>query len=245
MLHIVTPLFRFELLKKVYLTIPKHPDITWHIAQSAHREELIGDFLDLDPRIRLYEIDCLDNDLVSKRNWVFNKIHDGYFCLLDDDTIFLNELYNVYKEISSENFDGMVIGNQQTLVGPKMLKASYPTDNAETTLIDSGMVISHHRVLKSVKWALSHTFRDRDFWCRCSRYFGRDSIRLVNKTISVYNYFGPKIKVRKKILFFKLTFDIYNPLIATCYEKLANGINLIKNVGRDFNKTRHGWISKR
>ena len=230
MLHIITPLFRFELLEKVYVTIPRHSDITWHIAKSTHREELKADFIGSDRRIRLYEIDCLDDDLVTKRNVVFDEIQDGYFCLLDDDTIFIEELYNVYKEFSSENFVGMVIGNQQTLAGSPILKASYPTDIPETTLIDAGMVICHHSALRSVKWALSTTFRDRDFWSRCYGYFGSDSVRLVDKTISVYNYFGPKIRVRKKFLFFNIAFDIYNPRVAALYVALAGFVGLVKNI---------------
>ncbi len=229
MLHIITPLYRFDLLKKVYRTIPGHKDITWHVAKSTHREKLNADFIQVDPRICLYEIDCLDNDLVTKRNTVFAEIRDGYFCLLDDDTIFLPELYHVYQECNSEGFIGMIIGDQQTLGGARTLKASYPTDNPETTLIDAGMVICHFSVLKNVQWALSSTYRDRDFWSRCYGYFGKDSVRLVNKSISTYNYFGPKIRVRKRFFDVDIAFDIYNSRIAACYVGLGDYVSRIKS----------------
>ncbi len=230
MLHIITPLYRFHLLEKVYQTIPKQKDITWHIAKSTHREKLFSTIFDSDPRIQLYEIDCHDADLVTKRNVVFEKIQDGYFCLLDDDTIFLEELYLVYQEYSTANFIGMIIGDQKTLLGSTgILKASYPTNKPETTLIDAGMVICHHTVLRSVKWALSSTFRDREFWFGCYNYFGREATTLVNRTISVYNYFGPKIRVRKKIFWINFAFDIYNLRIAKLYTVAANYTDRILN----------------
>ena len=57
MLHIVTPLYRYELLEKVYRSIPKHADIVWHIAKTSRREQLTNSFITEDSRIRLYEID--------------------------------------------------------------------------------------------------------------------------------------------------------------------------------------------
>jgi hypothetical protein len=37
MLHIVTALYRPELLDKIYKSIPKHKDIRWHVAKSNER----------------------------------------------------------------------------------------------------------------------------------------------------------------------------------------------------------------
>jgi hypothetical protein len=229
MLHIITPLYRFELLEKVYRSIPEHTDITWHISKSSHREKLKTSFIDSDSRVRCYEVDCPDSDTIAKRNAVFDVINDGYFYLLDDDTIFLPELYAVYQEYSSKGFVGMVIGDQKMAFGPSVLRASYPTITPETTMIDSGMVLCHHSVLRSVRWAESSTFRDRDFWSRCYQYFGRDAVRLENKTISVYNYFGHKIRVQKKIFFVNLDFTIYNSWLAELYDTIARSIDSFKN----------------
>lgn len=229
MLHIITPLYRFELLEKVYRTIPGHDDITWHISKSSRREKLTADFIVSDPRIRLYEIDCADNDTISKRNVIFDEIQDGYFYLLDDDTIFLPELYTVYQKYTSEGFIGMIIGDQRMAFGSSILKASYPTAIPETTLLDSGMVICHHSVLRSVRWAVSSTYRDREFWSSCYKYFGRDAVRLENRIISVYNYYGHKIRVKKKILFFTIAFDIHNPRIAELYEAISRIISKVRS----------------
>ena len=88
MLHIITPLYRFNLLEQIYNSILMNDDIIWHISKSNKREELDYDFLKKDKRIKLYNIDCDDNEIYKKRNVVFDNIKDGYFCFLDDDTIF-------------------------------------------------------------------------------------------------------------------------------------------------------------
>ena len=69
----------------------------WHIAKTSRRPRLGNVFLETDSRIRLYEIDCVDTDIVAKRNAIFDRIRDGYFFLLDDDTICVEAMYEVYK----------------------------------------------------------------------------------------------------------------------------------------------------
>lgn len=111
MLHIATPFYRPQYLEAIYESIPKYHDITWHIAKTKNSPSLKYDFLK-DPRIKVYEIDCSDKDTVTKRNTIFNHIKEGFFFLLDDDTIFVEEAYNVYKQYSEEGFVGMIVGNQ-------------------------------------------------------------------------------------------------------------------------------------
>jgi hypothetical protein len=140
MLHLVTPLYHYDLLEKVYKTIPKHDDITWHISVSNRREKVPYDFVYTDRRIKLYELDCADSDTVIKRNVVFDNIRDGYFYLLDDDTIFVNALYELYRQIIVKDFKGMVIGNQiHYRFKNNLKKAVYPTNNPDTTL--NGIVL--------------------------------------------------------------------------------------------------------
>ena len=67
-LHIITPLYRFNLLEQVYNSILMNDDITWHISKSNKREELDYDFLKKDKRIRLYNVDCEDTDTIVYRN---------------------------------------------------------------------------------------------------------------------------------------------------------------------------------
>jgi len=88
MLHIITPLWRFENLEDVYNSILMNEDITWHIGKSNKREELNHDFIKKDKRIKVYEVDCEDTQGFKKRNAALNQINSGYFCFLDDDTIF-------------------------------------------------------------------------------------------------------------------------------------------------------------
>ena len=223
MLHIVTPLYRYDLMEKVYQSIPKHTDITWHIAKSSRREKLTHAFLAFDQRIKLYEIDCADNDMVTKRNVIFSKIKDGYFYLLDDDTVFLDSLYLVYQEFSRTNFIGMIIGHSN------LLKACYPILKAVQPRFDTGMVLSHSSVLREVTWDWHPTLpRDFYFWSRCYAYFGKDATVLIDRIISQYNYFGALYKIRKRVLFFDIEYKIHNVTIAKIYFLLADIKYLVK-----------------
>jgi hypothetical protein len=226
MLHIVTPLFRYDLLDKVYRTIPAHDDIVWHIAKTSRRARLENQFLLDDPRIRLYEIDCPDTDIVAKRNAMFEHIKEGYFFLLDDDTICLDEMYRVYQEYSSKNFIGMIVGknNLAGVTAPSL----DPGDNR----IDTGAVVCHHAVLREVRWEWTTEYaRDRYFWSRCFAYFGNENTIVLNRTISAYNHFGPLVRVRKTILSFTIERDIYNPLLARCYLLAASAKHLCRRWG--------------
>lgn len=224
MLHIVTPLFRYELLEKVYQSIPKYDDITWHIAKTDHRDKLTHEFISKDKRIKLYEIDCLDSDIVTKRNTIFSEIHDGYFYLLDDDTVLLNELYLVYLEYSKMNFIGMIIGRSN------LLKASYPVVNLQHARLDTGMVLCHHSVLREVRWAWHSTLpRDFYFWNRCFLFFGKNATLLINRKIYYYNYNNVAYTIKKRILFFNLELKINNSILVKIYFLLADVKIKIKN----------------
>jgi len=217
MLHIVTPLFRYDLLEDVYRTIPAHDDITWHIAKTSRRPRLEQAFLRSDPRIRLYEVDCLDTDIVTKRNTMFDRVTDGYFFLLDDDTICLEEMYDVYREYSASNFVGMIVGRSN------LRRAAMPSQDPEENRLDTGTVICHHSVLAEVRWEWSATHsRDWCFWSRCFVYFGPARTVVVNRTISKYNHFGPLIKVRKSIRSFRFEWDIHSLFLAKCYVLAAD-----------------------
>lgn len=195
-LHIITPLYRYELLAKVYQSIPKNDDIIWHIVKSSKRPELSDEFISLDPRIRLYEIDVEDANTVSKRNYVFEQIKDGYFIMLDDDTIFMHEAYDCYRHYSGIGFVGMVIGAQANKNMTIRLQAQFPEHNHS---IDTGNAISHFSVLEKVKWewAQPHSdwrqvlTRDFIFWNKCFQYFGKEKAIINPEVISVYNFLNP------------------------------------------------------
>ena len=216
MLHIITPLFRYDLLDKVYQSIPKHTDIIWHIAKTTHREKLVHEFIYTDERIKLYEINCLDSDIVAKRNTIFSQIRDGFFYLLDDDTIFLNELYLIYKKYSEAGFTGMILGNNN------FNKKKFLSVDPFFTYVDTGRVLCHASVLKVVKGEWSTLYpRDCLFWSKCYEFFGENSFIYLNETISTYNYLDIYVKVNKKILFWNFKYNIKNLNLAKIYSNLA------------------------
>ena len=185
-LHIITPLYRFNLLEQVYNSIPMNDDIIWHISKSNKREELDYDFLKKDKRFRLYNVDCDDTDTTSKRNAVFDNIKDGYFCLLDDDTIFHENMYMKYLECMEHNFRGILFGEQINKDGKLRIIASKPVFNK----IDTGNVISHHSCLIDCKWPSKHIRRvnqkDFLFWNSVYEFYGK-KCGIWNQPISYYN----------------------------------------------------------
>ena len=185
-LHIITPLYRFNLLEQVYNSILINDDITWHISKSNKREELDYDFLKKDNRIRLYNVECEDTDTTSKRNAVFDNIKDGYFCLLDDDTIFHENMYMKYVDCVEHNFIGMLIGEQLNYCGKLRLIASKPVFNK----IDTGNVLSHYSCLKELRWPSKHiegkNHKDFLFWDSVYEFYGK-KCGIWNQPISYYN----------------------------------------------------------
>jgi hypothetical protein len=217
MLHIVTPLFRTEHLDRIYASLATYPDVVWHIAKISRRPPLTNAFL-ADSRVRVYELDCADNDTITKRNHAFEQIRDGYFYLLDDDTLLHPNLYPLYEQCAREGFVGMVVGCayrrkmgvRYTGVAPVSVR----------TTIDTGMVLSHHRVLRQVRWAYQPGVpNDVNFWHRCHLFFGPEATRTTPKTIAYYNHFGPHIRVRKRLFGYSLMLDIYNGPVAWLYHR--------------------------
>ena len=185
-LHIITPLYRFNLLEQVYNSIPMNDDITWHISKSNKREELDYDFLKKDNRVRLYNVDCEDEEAFKKRQYVLEKIDSGYFCFLDDDTIFHKNMYIKYLECTENNFRGMIVGEQTNTNGKLRLIASFPVYGK----IDTGNVVSHYKCLEVCKWPSYHQPRinqkDFLFWDSVYNYYDK-KCGIWNQPISFYN----------------------------------------------------------
>jgi len=197
MLHIVTPLYRFDLLEKVYNSILGNNDITWHISKSNKREELNYDFLMTDKRIKLYNVECEDTDATKKRNVVLSKIKDGYFCFLDDDTIFHENMYIKYLECLEHNFRGMLIGEQIDNDGKLRLIASKPVFCS----IDTGNVLCHYSCLSECEWPSDYipevNQKDFLFWDSVYNYYGK-KCAIWNQPISHYNKLSLQINGNKK-----------------------------------------------
>lgn len=183
MLHIQTILYRYENLDKVYESIPKHEDITWHISKVKSRKTPESKIWE-DKRVILYDINCKDNDFIAKRNTSFNRMKEGWFCLLDDDNTFHNHMYEVYQRYKNTDFKGMIIGQQNGSNNKLRLDANYPSPG----YIDSGNVLCHTIALETIKWSRgSFGPRDFTFWDNCFKLFKRQNTIILKEVISNYN----------------------------------------------------------
>jgi len=190
MLHIITPLYRYENLPKVYSSISKNDDITWHISKTSRNPDPDYDLVKLDKRIKLYNVDCDDRDTTSKRNAALATINDGYFCFLDDDTVFHRNMYIKYLECCKNNFKGMIIGEQLNSHCKLRLSARFPIYKK----IDTGNVLSHHECLTVCRWPSEHqpgiNQKDFLFWDSVYHYYDRQC-HIWNRPISFYNMLRP------------------------------------------------------
>ena len=63
-LHIITALYRFEYLEKIYDSINVNDDLIWHISKSNKREDLTNDFIktETDGRVRITKVEFMENN---------------------------------------------------------------------------------------------------------------------------------------------------------------------------------------
>jgi hypothetical protein len=185
MLHIITPLYRYENLTQLFSSIYANDDITWHIAHSNKKPLPELEFLK-SKNIKIYSVDCLDTDATSKRNEVLKNIKNGYFCFLDDDTIFHENMYMKYRECVDHNFVGMIIGEQIDNDGKLRLVASKPVFRR----IDTGNVLCHHSCLSECEWPSEYipevNQKDFLFWDSVYNYYNK-KCGIWNQPISYYN----------------------------------------------------------
>lgn len=196
-LHIITALYRFENLEKIYNSIYMDDDIVWHISKSSKREDLTNDFIKTDKRVKVYNVDCEDSDTTSKRNVVLETIKDGYFCFLDDDTIFHENMYIKYRECIENRFVGMLVGEQTDWDGELRLIAHYP----KYCRIDTGNVLAHHSCLTECRWPKTHepgvNQKDFLFWDSVYNFYGK-KCAIWNQPISYYNQISKKVLRKPK-----------------------------------------------
>lgn len=191
--HICTMSSRPQFLQQIYDTIPKEQDIVWHICKSRYTNKLEGEYLS-DSRVRVYEIECEDTNTPCKMNYIFHKIIesgvDSYFCIQDDDSHFLQEMYNVFQQYKQKQF--LVIGRQIDKDGVTRLQPTLPYKCA----IDTGSFLCHSSVLVKEQWPNRHWdsefYADFDFIDRVYRQFGITRTDLVDRAISVYNVYSDK-----------------------------------------------------
>ena len=196
-LHIITALYRFENLEKIHNSIYMNDDIVWHISKSNEREDLTNDFIKTDKRVNVYNVDCKDSDTTSKRNTVLETIKDGYFCFLDDDTIFHENMYIKYRECVENSFVGILVGEQLDWDGKLRLIAHFP----KYCRIDTGNVLAHHSCLETCRWPDTHipkvNEKDSIFWESVYDYYGK-KCAIWNQPISYYNQISKKVLRKPK-----------------------------------------------
>ncbi|MFL0162744.1 hypothetical protein [Aquirufa salirivi] len=231
LLHIITPLYRFEYLDAIYASIPAYVDITWHLSLSNRRNLPENQFISNDKRVKIHYLDCEDDDLVMKRNGVFKSIRSGYFYLLDDDTIFLEEVYHLYKKYSLIQFQGLILGRQyRPFYDASPLR---PYGNPLFNNIDTGMAIAHCSVLKAVSWEWCESKYSRDcyFWSKCYEYFGEKLTINSKQYISIYNKLNPTrplLVIKKEVGFIQIDIKISHQLLG----KMVVILLLVRNFPR-------------
>jgi hypothetical protein len=185
MLHIVTPLYRYENLESIYNSILANNDIIWHISYSNKKPLPNLKFLK-NSNIKLYSVDCEDTDSTSKRNTILQTIKTGYFCFLDDDTLFHENMYIKYMECKEHNFVGMLVGEQIDNDGKLRLVSSKPVFRR----IDTGNVLCHSKCLDFCVWPSEFedgiNQKDFLFWESVYNYYG-NKCAIWNQPISYYN----------------------------------------------------------
>ena len=182
MLHLVTPLYRFQNVEKVYRSFSQYPDVKWHMGKSKHKDYT---FPHQDDRINVYDVNCADDDPVTKRNFALSKVTEGYFHLLDDDTLFHPNMYKLYKEVEKLNYKGMVIGKQEEKNNVIRLKE---IPHPVYCYIDAGNVLCHH---SAIDYILTNPDKnkmlapDYSLWEKAHSFF-RES-KMTEDVISTYN----------------------------------------------------------
>ena len=204
MLHIITPLYRFDNLELIYNSILMDDDITWHISKSNRREDLNNDFINDDKRIKIYNVDCEDTEVYKKRIEVLSKINSGYFCFLDDDTLFHENMYIKYKECEEQNFIGMLVGEQLNPANELRLIASPP----RFKFIDTGNVLAHTNCLETCRWPETYikgvNQKDFLFWDSVYNYYNKQCA-IWNSPISYYNKLSKDDRWKKEKKVLKIT----------------------------------------
>ena len=182
MLHLITPLYRFQNVEKVYASITNHPDVTWHIGKSASKPYTLPFE---DGRVKVYDVNCKDTDPVAKRNFALSKVKDGYFHLLDDDTLFHPNMYKLYKQMEELDYKGMVIGKQIEKDKKIRLKE---IPRPMYCFVDAGNVLCHYSAIEYILTAKDksmHLAPDYNLWEKAYSFL--KEVKMTEDVISIYN----------------------------------------------------------
>jgi len=182
MLHLVTPLYRFQNVERIYESFSQYPDVKWHMGKSKHKPYT---FPHQDDRVNVYDVDCTDDNAVAKRSFALSKVTEGYFHLLDDDTLLHPNMYKLYKQMEELDYKGMVIGKQVEKNNKLRLKEQ---PHPVYCFIDAGNVLCHH---SAVQYILTTPDKNRNLapdynlWEKAYSFFKES--KMTEDVISTYN----------------------------------------------------------
>jgi hypothetical protein len=134
----------------------------------------------------VYDVDCHNGDPVTKRNIALSHVKDGYFHILDDDTLFHPNMYQLYNEMKHLDYKGMVIGKQVWKDGKLRLK-EFP--NPAYCYIDAGNVLCHHSAIDYILATRDknpNLAPDYNLWEKAYNFFNKSS-KMTAEVISTYN----------------------------------------------------------
>lgn len=187
MLNLVTVSFNYTYLQELYNSIPRNSDIEWWVVTNSERLG-VPRFLQHINHLKFPLNENIENG-PARINALFEliKVKDpnGHFQIIDEDTLYHPNSYNIYKEYNY--FEGMIIGQQDYYNNTMRLIAHKP----ESGYIDTGMCICHNSALNHIKWpnyGLSLS-PDAVFFESIYKIFGKERTKILDKVpISYYNY---------------------------------------------------------
>lgn len=151
MLHLITPLYRYNNIKIVYQTIKYQlDDYCWHLIEGSNKigEENL-DFLREDERVKFYKINTEHIWGHEQRNYFITNIggDDNDWCyFLDDDNILTPDLVNTYHEEMHTNTDLVLFTQKKGLTDIIRLYSS--VNHLSLGNCDIGSFIIRYRLMK-------------------------------------------------------------------------------------------------
>lgn len=199
-LHICTISCRNDFLNEIYDSIFQLniKNVIWHISREIGNPVIIKNEALNNVNVKIYNnLYCEKTDTSVKMDYIFQQIintdSNSYFCILDDDTLFHQGMYNLFLKYNTfQDKKFMVIGKQIDKNNLVRLHGTLPYECA----IDSGNVLCHSHVLQVEKWEPFHwddnKHVDFEFWNRCFKHFGITATDIVTDIVSIYNKFSDK-----------------------------------------------------
>jgi len=183
-LNLITPLWRgVENLKRLAESIPDYNDIRWIVVKAD--SYLLDIDLSVYPNLHLVSLNIEDSrdNIHIKVNAAIDYMQPGHFYGLDDDTLFCQNTYKVWKRYGAQY--KMIMGSQWLDTGgwrQGQVPARGVTDGAQA-LIDSA-IVQRIRLGNQVADGCSDGTLLVNCWNECT-----DEDRLItDEIVSYYNF---------------------------------------------------------